>query len=179
MDRVTDALVGCVLHFPGQILQCLLRGFATQDQAGIFDQRGKAAVVQGNQLLPCQSDPVTQCFDAFSTAGGPFSGQENLIGVAVEWGQIKAECHLDALPYPAGIAFAVGAVMTVDKTQLYKPSQMTPQGAFGHLVQTLGQGAACGEYNRPALLGRNLPVRQKGQQGFQHSQCTMRDVEIR
>ncbi len=120
---------------PGQRIKLSL---AAQEPCRFLDQRCLPAFV--HQRSPQQQNLIAQNMQAgvFCVMGG---GAAVKFGChCTQWGQIKAKGQRHIRAATAGIAFAIGAVVTADNTAAHQMGQMAAQGTFGHAGQPPRKG---------------------------------------
>ena len=104
-------------------------------------------------------------------------GLEQLVGIDRKGSQIKAKGQGARAPKVAGKAFAVGAVIPVDKPKLDQSGQMAPQRAFRHSVQPLAQCCVGREHNCFAWFCDQRTTGMKCHQSFENGEGPV--VEIK
>ena len=84
--------------------------------------------------------------------------------------------HNVPCPVPCRIAFAIRAVVTRNQPRMHQRRQMATQGAFGHAVRPLAQGAIGREHHQPVIV-RQAGTLMKAEQGIQHRQIAIRHTK--
>ena len=82
-------------------------------------------------------------------------------------------------PVPAGIAFAVGAVLPADNADPGEGGQVAAQGAFGHPVEPLHQLAVRGKHDGAVRFGWQCALREKRQQRLQDAKGAVAQFKFR